>query len=229
MKLKKILLFEKYSHNKSFRKTIKIEDFQILFNINNISNLNNTTSNNLNKTNQKTNKIKENINNKNLISLKKSLKPKNLKENINNNINLKNNTNLNKKYKSNNSRERNYNLTNINYIPTSSTLSDENLNEKNTKKNKIIKSKIIKNSKFKMTYNNKEDEQKIKKFYIETLRNNKNTSPSKFVLKPERIGKRLFKKIIPSKNNINLEIIPKNEDINKVKRKKLLFYKIFKK
>ena len=46
MKLKKILLFEKYSNNKSFRKTIKIEDFQILFNTNNISNLNNTTFNN---------------------------------------------------------------------------------------------------------------------------------------------------------------------------------------
>ena len=86
MKLKKILLFEKYSKNKSFRKTIKIEDFQILFNTNNISNLNNTTFNNLNKLKQNINKKKEN-NNKNLVSLKKSLKPKSLNENNNNNIN----------------------------------------------------------------------------------------------------------------------------------------------
>jgi hypothetical protein len=164
-----------------------------------------------------------------LISLKKSLKPKNLKEN-NININLKNNIS-NKKNEINNSKETNCDLTNINYIPTSTTLTDENnknLNEKDIKKNKIrFKSKKIK--KFKMTYNNKEDEQKIKNFYIETLRNNKNTTPSKFVLKPERIGKRKFKNIVPSKKNINLEIIPKEEDINKVKRKKLIFYKIFKK
>ena len=225
MKLKKILLFEKYSNNKSFRKTIKIEDFQILFNTNNISNLNNTTFNNLNKLKQNIKKKKEN--NNNLISLKKSLKPKNLKEN-NININLKNNTSNNQN-EINNSKETNCDLTNINYIPTSTTLTDEknkNLNEKD--KNKIIfKSKKIK--KFKMTYNNKEDEEKIKNFYIETLRNNKNTTPSKFVLKPERIGKRKFKNIVPSKKNINLEIIPKEEDINKVKRKKLIFYKIFKK
>ena len=233
MKLKKILLFEKYSKNKSFRKTIKIEDFQILFNVNNVS-LNNTTSN----LNKNSNKKKENFNNKNLISLKKSLKTKNLKENINNNnnnnnnnnkIKLKKNTNLHKKNELNISKEKNYNLTNINYIPTSTSLSNENLNEKNTKKNKIVKPKIIKHSKFKMTYYNKDDEQKIKKFYIETLRNNKNTTPSKFVLKPDRIGKRIFKKIVPSKKNINIEIIPKDEELNKVKRKKLIFYKIFKK
>ena len=49
MKLKKILLFEKYSNNKSFRKTIKIEEFKILFNTNNTYNLNNIKLNNLNK------------------------------------------------------------------------------------------------------------------------------------------------------------------------------------
>jgi hypothetical protein len=75
---------------------------------------------------------------------------------------------------------------------------------------------------------NKEIEQKFKQFYIETLRNNKNIQPSKFVLQPERIGTRRFREIIPSKKNISLEYIPKNEDIEDVKRKKLIFYKILK-